>query len=226
MRRWQTTRLLLVAVLVVGCGSSSSDDADGTSTGDRPSTAPSAATSEPADQPAGAERSTSDAPTATKAPDTAADETATIIADPERLQIPAIGVDAPVIDLGLTDRGGLEVPSDWDATGWWTGSAEPGHVGATVIAGHVDSRSGPAVFYRLQELTAGDEITVIGADGTEVTYAVDRIEQFPKDEFPTRDIYGPTPEPTLRLVTCGGPFDESWGHYVDNVAVYATATGA
>jgi LPXTG-site transpeptidase (sortase) family protein len=140
---------------------------------------------------------------------------------PERLRIPAIGVDAPVIDLGLNDDGTLEVPSDFDETGWWSGGPMPGALGPAVIAGHVDSRSGPAVFFHLDELSAGDEIVVDGSGGT-VTFTVEHLEQHPKDDFPTDLVYhGDEDRPALRLITCGGTFDRSTGHYRDNIIVFA-----
>jgi hypothetical protein len=144
-------------------------------------------------------------------------------ARPVRIEIPAIGVRAPVILLGLNPDRTLEVPTDFGDTGWWTGGARPGERGPAVIAGHVDSRTGPAVFYRLRELRAGDGVIVVRRDGTRVRFAVQRSGQYPKDDFPTAAVYGPTRGPTLRLITCGGDFDASTGHYVDNTVVYATA---
>jgi sortase (surface protein transpeptidase) len=92
-----------------------------------------------------------------------------------------------------------------------------------VVVGHVDSQDGPAVFYRLGELQPGDTIDIALDDGTStVTYTVDRTERFPKDAFPTLQVYGLTPGPELRLITCDGEFDASTGHYVDNLVVYAT----
>jgi LPXTG-site transpeptidase (sortase) family protein len=144
---------------------------------------------------------------------------------PERLRIPAIDVDATVIDLGLNDDGTLEVPSDFDETGWWSGGPMPGAIGPAVIAGHVDSRSGPAVFFHLDELSPGDEIIIDGAGGS-VTFTVERLEQHPKDDFPTDLVYhGDEDRPALRLITCGGTFDRSTGHYRDNVIVFAGLAG-
>lgn len=143
---------------------------------------------------------------------------------PARVVIPRIDVNAPVIDLGLADDGTLEVPQDYDDTGWYTEGPEPGARGPAVIAGHVDSKTGPAVFYRLDELTRGDTIRVIGDDGTVTEFTVDRLKRFPKTEFPTLDVYGLTPGPQLRLITCGGSFDQSTGHYRDNTVVYASLT--
>lgn len=141
--------------------------------------------------------------------------------DPERLRSAAIGVDAPVIDLGLNPDRTLEVPRDFDVTGWWTGGARPGDPGPAVIAGHVDSRTGPAVFFRLGDLQPGDLVEVADAEGRVVSFVVERLEQHPKEAFPTDAVYGPTPQPTLRLVTCGGDFDRASGHYRDNVIVFA-----
>jgi hypothetical protein len=93
-----------------------------------------------------------------------------------------------------------------------------------VIAGHVDSTTGPAVFYRLAELVPGDEIEVTGDNGTLSTFVVERIERFPKAQLPTRQVYGLTEGPELRLITCGGFFDEASGHYQDNLVVYAVMT--
>jgi sortase (surface protein transpeptidase) len=131
-------------------------------------------------------------------------------------------VRAPVIRLGLNDDRTLEVPKDYSETGWWSGGYAPGEPGPAVIAGHVDSKSGPAVFYELDELQLGDRVKVRRADGSVVTFAVERIERYPKDEFPTAAVYGRTPGPTLRLITCSGDFDESTGHYVDNTIVFAS----
>jgi LPXTG-site transpeptidase (sortase) family protein len=145
------------------------------------------------------------------------------VAEPRRIEIPAIGVSAPVIELGLKADSTLEVPQDYGETGWWKGGPEPGERGAAVIAGHVDSKTGPAVFYRLDELRPGDAIRVHRSDGTGARFVVARLERHPKDEFPTRKVYARTREPTLRLVTCSGDFDTATGHYVDNTIVFADA---
>jgi sortase (surface protein transpeptidase) len=145
-------------------------------------------------------------------------------ADPVAVEVPAIGVNAPVVPLGLEPSGALEVPRDARQTGWWTGGPEPGERGPAVVAGHVDSRVGPAVFYRLRELRPGDPITVRRADGSRVQFAVQRSEQHPKAAFPTDSVYTPTTGAELRLITCGGSFDRSSGHYVDNLIVYAQRT--
>lgn len=141
---------------------------------------------------------------------------------PVRVRITAIGVAAPVIDLGLNDDDTLEAPEAFDQAGWWTGGAAPGADGPAVVAGHVDSHAGPGVFYRLRELRPGDRIELRDRDGRVVRFAVDRLEQHPKDDFPTAAVYGDTARPTLRLITCGGAFDRSVRSYIDNVIVYAS----
>lgn len=141
---------------------------------------------------------------------------------PVELDIPAIGVDVPLIGLGTTSAGELEVPADYQQVGWFTGGAAPGHTGPAVIAGHVDSTDGPAPFFRLRNLTAGDEVFVRSADGTQHTFRVDGVQQYPKDQFPSAAVYGPAPGPVLRLITCGGTFDRASRHYRDNVVVFAS----
>ena len=142
-------------------------------------------------------------------------------ARPTRVRIPAIGVDAPVIPLGLDAAGALEVPQDYAQTGWWTGGARPGERGPAVVVGHVDSQTGPAVFFRLTELDPGDEIVIERADGTDARFRMQRAVRVSKSRFPTAAVYGATAAPALRLITCGGAFDRSTGHYVDNTVVFA-----
>lgn len=138
-----------------------------------------------------------------------------------RIRIPTIGVEAPVIGLGLTEDERLEVPARADQAGWWSGGERPGQKGPAVIAGHVDSSTGPAVFYRLRELEPGDMVEVTPRGRPTARFVVDRLENVPKNGFPTREVYGPTSGSTLRLVTCTGSFDESSGHYRDNLIVFA-----
>lgn len=142
---------------------------------------------------------------------------------PARLWIPAIGVSSELVRLGLQPDGSLQVPSDFGVAGWWVGGASPGEKGPAVIVGHVDSGAGPAVFYRLRQLRPGDVVWVGREDRADVRFVVQRIERVPKASFPTRAVYGPQAGAALRLVTCGGAFDRSTGHYVDNVIVFATA---
>lgn len=144
-------------------------------------------------------------------------------ARPTRLRIPDIGVDTKLMELGLTKERELEVPplSRAGVAGWYRLSPDPGDVGPAVIAGHVDSKSAPAVFYRLHELVAGDLVHVTRSDRREAVFSVDRVERFAKAGFPTQRVYGPTRGPELRLITCGGVFDSATGHYVDNVVVFA-----
>lgn len=142
--------------------------------------------------------------------------------DPERIIISAIGVDAKVIELGLNPDGTLEVPTNYAEAGWWTGGSQPGETGSAVIVGHVDSKTDPAVFYDLQLLKSGDLIQVADKNGRVVNFKVERLKQVPKDNFPTKEVYDMTSSPTLRLVTCGGKFNRSSGHYLDNVIVFAS----
>lgn len=141
---------------------------------------------------------------------------------PVRIRIPAIGVDATMTDLGIDNGGAIEVPSDPAQAGWLDTTPAPGQRGPTVVAGHVDSTRGPAVFYRLRELSVGDRIIVTRRNGSEVTFTVDGVRTYPKSRFPTREVYGPAPGPVLRLVTCGGDYVKSGGGYLDNVVVYSS----
>jgi len=143
-------------------------------------------------------------------------------APPRWIRIPAIGVAAPMVALGLNPDRTLEVPRRWGDAGWYTGGPKPGERGPAVIAGHVDSTSGPAVFYRLGELRRGAIIHIRRADHSVVEFRVEGVERWPKDRFPTRRVYRRTARSTLRLITCGGSFNTATGHYTDNVIVYAT----
>jgi sortase (surface protein transpeptidase) len=147
-------------------------------------------------------------------------------APPRSIRIPAIGVSARLVALGLNPDRTLEVPRRWADAGWYTGGPRPGQRGPAVIAGHVDSMSGPAVFYRLGELRRGALVRIRRADGSTVTYGVEGVERWPKNRFPTDRVYGRTARSTLRLITCGGTFDKATGHYLDNVIVYATRVSA
>jgi sortase (surface protein transpeptidase) len=147
-------------------------------------------------------------------------------APPRWIRIPAIGVSARVVALGLNPDRTLEVPRRWGDAGWYTGGPRPGQRGPAVIAGHVDSTSGAAVFYRLGELRRGALVRIRRADASTVTYAVEGVERWPKNGFPTSRVYGRTARSTLRLITCGGAFDQATGHYLDNVIVYATRVSA
>ncbi len=157
---------------------------------------------------------------------TPATSTESAVVTPVHVEIPRIGVSAPVDSIGLHDDRTVAVPTTFDRTGWYSGLEAPGQVGTAIIVGHLDSHTGPAVFFRVPELGPGDEILVALADGTSVRFVVERAERYRKQSFPTIAVYGPTDRPTLRLITCGGTFDKKSRHYRDNVVVYATAQEA
>lgn len=142
---------------------------------------------------------------------------------PVRLRIPAIGVDAPVTGLGLDSEGALEVPpaDRADTAGWYADGPAPGEPGTAVVAGHVDSPAGRAVFYLLGGLTRGSTITVTRRDGRAVGFSVYAVEAYQKDAFPSRKVYRSTAAPELRVITCGGGYREGTG-YLGNVVVYAS----
>jgi hypothetical protein len=144
---------------------------------------------------------------------------------PVRIEIPSIGVDAAVDPLGLNPDGSLEVPTDFARTGYYTGRPKPGDAGPAIIVGHIDDKSGPAAFYHLRDLRPGAEVRIHRADGSLVVFDVERSRQVPKNAFPSDEVYGPTPDPTLRLITCGGGFDRSAGHYRDNTIVFLRMKG-
>lgn len=144
---------------------------------------------------------------------------------PMRIEIPAIAASAPVDPLGLNRDGTLQVPADFGRAGYYTGRPPPGAIGPAIIVAHVDSKSGPAVFARLRDLRSGDEVTVTRADRSRVVFVIDRLESHPKNAFPTKLVYDPTPGATLRLITCGGSFDHRVGHYRENVIAFAHYKG-
>jgi sortase (surface protein transpeptidase) len=146
---------------------------------------------------------------------------------PLSVQVPSIEVrTGELIDLGLTAERELEVPDDAVTAGWFELSPTPGEVGPAVIAGHVDYAGVPGVFGRLQDVQPGDEISVARADGTTAVFTVYEVQWYPKSQFPTERVYGNTEAPELRLITCGGAFDEASRNYLDNVVVYGRMTSA
>lgn len=142
--------------------------------------------------------------------------------DPAQVIVPRIGVNTSLERLDLNSDGTLQVPEDFQKAGWWAGGARPGAPGPAVIVGHVDSHAGPAVFYRLKQLEVSDLVLVKTAGGRVFEFRIARVAQYPKDRFPTGQVYGPTAEPTLRLITCGGRFDPKAKSYEDNLVAFAT----
>ncbi|MEU0568404.1 class F sortase [Nonomuraea sp. NPDC005983] len=140
---------------------------------------------------------------------------------PESIDIPSIDVEAPLMKLGLSKDGEVELPpyEKPKMAGWFSGSAVPGEKGASVIVGHVDTKTAPAVFFKLRQVRKGEIVKVERSDGKVVEYKVDSIEQVHKDSFPAKRVYV---DDGLKLVTCGGKFDYAKGEYVDNIIVYAS----
>jgi sortase (surface protein transpeptidase) len=145
-----------------------------------------------------------------------------VLADPVSLTIPLIGVRTSLITLGRAADGSMQVPASTMVAGWYTGSALPGAIGPAVIVGHVDSVTGPGVFFRLSQLRRGDRVYVTRADGTTAVFRVTSVRTYAKDVLPAKAVYGATPDPEVRLITCGGAFDDATGRYLSNVVVDAT----
>lgn len=135
--------------------------------------------------------------------------------EPFELRVPRFGLRTTVVPVGVDEADALVVPPG-DRAGWWSGGARLGEDGPVVIVGHKDDADGPAVFYGLADLAPGDEVLV-----NDTSWRVQRLDVVDTDAFPTDEVYGPTPGPALRLLTCGGPYDEERGAYEDNLVVYA-----
>ncbi|MDH6574867.1 class F sortase [Kitasatospora sp. MAP5-34] len=142
---------------------------------------------------------------------------------PVRLRIPQLFLDAPFSELGLNAAGALEAPApdDPNLVGWYRGGASPGERGSAVVAGHVDTRTGPAVFLMLHLLAPGSTVDITREDGTVATFVVDSTQTFAKNAFPNAQVYGDTPDAELRLITCGGSYDRKLKDYTENVVVFA-----
>ena len=148
---------------------------------------------------------------------------------PVAVDIPAIGVDAKLLHLGLNSDGTIQVPSLETSSGeaaWYKYSATPGQIGSSVIEGHVDSYQGAAVFFRLGALRPGDTVNVTLADGTMAIFRVTGVREYAKSRFPAKAIYGATDFAALRLITCGGAFDYATGHYLSSTVVFASLTSS
>ncbi|GAC1413150.1 MAG: hypothetical protein NVSMB66_4320 [Candidatus Doudnabacteria bacterium] len=143
---------------------------------------------------------------------------------PSRIVIDSINVNAPVTELGLNHDRTLQVPSIYSDVGWYTNSPTPGELGPSILVGHLDSAKAAAVFYHLKDLKQGDKIQVKRADGSIANFKVDAMQIFSQDNFPTEKVYGSINYSGLRLITCAGSFNQSAGHYTDNLVVYASLT--
>ncbi|MEU0459171.1 class F sortase, partial [Streptomyces sp. NPDC006129] len=133
------------------------------------------------------------------------------------------GLAPPFTDLAIGRSGQLDPPpaDDTNLVGWYAEGHSPGETGTAIIAGHVDTKTSPAVFARLGELRKGDRFHVTRADGSRATFVVDDARSFPKDDFPSERVYGDTPDPQVRLITCSGAYDRQARDYTENLVVFA-----
>lgn len=145
-------------------------------------------------------------------------------ADPVALRIDAIDASSSLVGLGLNPDETIEVPPVTEPmqAGWYSYGPTPGELGPAVILGHVNGDGRDGIFARLHEIAAGDEITVTREDGITAVFTVTEVTQIPKPEFPTDAVYGDTDAAELRLITCGGEFDDDRDSYRDNIITYAT----
>ena len=153
--------------------------------------------------------------------DPSGNPTVTDVGKPVAVRIPSLGVSSSLESLSVGPSGALGAPVDYDRAGWYADGPVPGEIGPAIIAGHVDSTTGPAVFYRLAELKVGDEVIVDTDTARSLIFTVTARRQSAKATFPTAEVYSTVPRPELRLITCAGAFDRSVGHYTDNLVVFA-----
>ncbi|WP_405809059.1 class F sortase [Streptomyces sp. NBC_01520] len=148
--------------------------------------------------------------------------------EPERIRIKKIAVDAPFTPLAIGPSGRLDAPpaNDMNLAGWFKDGATPGERGTSVVAGHVDTKTGPAVFLLLSTLKAGNKVSITREDGIDTVFKVDSVETFSKADFPNDRVYADNGTAQLRLITCGGEFDKKEKDYKDNVVVFAHMVGA
>jgi len=208
-RTFGTAATAAAATLLVGCSS----DGEGVRTSGT-ATSPSASASASKNAPASTNTSAKSVPAVGRSA-------------PVRLRIPAIGVDTPVMRLGLAPDRTVEVPpvTDHDQAGWYEKSPTPGQTGPSVILGHVTVGSyGDGVFHDLGRLRRGEKIVARLENGTETEFTVTSLRTVAKADFPADDVYGNVDRPELRLITCGGPRDENG--YLDNVIVFAALTSS
>lgn len=212
--------LAAVVVLAAGCAGPQSS----TSSAAPPAAATSASAAPRAPAPTSTPAPTPAGPTSGPTAGSDARRGSERVADPARLDIPAIDVHASMVGVGLKSDGAMETPAyDSNQAGWYTKGPRPGERGPAVVAAHVDSKNGKDVFWRLRELEPGDEVSVLDKAGVEHRFVVQRSGRYPKDDLPYRQIWGASDIPVLRLITCAGSYVRGAGGYQDNLVVYATA---
>ena len=140
-----------------------------------------------------------------------------------RVAIPAIGLSASVVPVGLDGTGHMQMPEP-SVAGWYRPGTAPGVRGPAVLVGHVDSDHGPAVFYRLSGVRLGEKVQVVRADGSTSTYTIGKITVVSKTDFPSQAVFARTRRATIRLITCTGPFDTDTSGYGDSLIVWGHAT--
>lgn len=201
-----------LALLTGACGSAAPTAAPtpGTSAASSAARPPVATAATPAPAPA-----LVPAPAAVSSPVVMASST------PVRVVVASIGVDSDLMDLGLQDDGTMEVPPGAFPAGWFTGAPTPGELGPAVIVGHIDWVTGPGVFYELASLEVGAEIQVERSDGSTAVFRTTEVSVYDKDAFPTDLVYGDIDHAGLRLISCGGTFNRTTGHYESNVVAFA-----
>jgi len=143
---------------------------------------------------------------------------------PVSIGIPRLHVFSPLEDLGVDDDGVMEVPTEPADAGWYELGPSPGALGPAVVAGHVTWNQAPAVFFRLAELRPGDVVQVTRTDDVVAVFEVTRVERYPKTAFPTDMVFGAIDHAGLRLITCGGDYEQAAHRYTDNVVAFARLT--
>ena len=146
---------------------------------------------------------------------------------PIQVAMPSIGLTAPLLGLGMDSKGQPELPpfSQPRTAGWLRDSATPGEAGTSVLVGHVDTRTGPAVFWNLSAVKPGAPVEVARLDGSTALFTVDRVQAYTKAAFPSAQVYAPAKDAQLRIITCGGAFDRKRAEYTGNVVLFAHLSG-
>lgn len=144
---------------------------------------------------------------------------------PVSVAIPEIGLSARVVPVGIDATGQMQIPAP-SLAGWYQRGPAPGAVGGAVLVGHVDNYQGPAVFYRLTGVRAGDRVQVVRADDSRANFIISKVTIVKKTAFPTQEVFGPIATAGIRLITCTGPFDTTTRSYVDSLIAWGYATAS